>query len=369
MYVRQTKEGRWRFAEAYPDPLTGKKREVSVTLDKNTTASRKEASSILQEKIREKTSSFDPDKIRLGELIDQFVAYQYRMRKESTALQDEFLLASVKKLIGADAIVSRITAPVIRDKLDSSGKDATWKNQKIKHIKLLFRWAYKQGYISDTSMIDRLERYPEPSARQKVIGKYLEADELKEVISSMESNTDYQLLTRFLVLSGCRIGEAIALTTKDVDLDSCDLTVDKTYALNTKKVQSTKTEMSDRIVHMRPELRDLLKIVLRRQKQICMAFGVRTKILFPWHDGGYMHYESYSKYFREHVQKVIGHSLPVHSLRHTYTSLMAEAGVPIETISRQLGHADSKITREIYMHVTDKIRKADNERLDAVNIL
>ena len=82
-----------------------------------------------------------------------------------------------------------------------------------------------------------------------------------------------------------------------------------------------------------------------------------------------MHYVAYSKYFRDHVEKVIGHPLPVHSLRHTYTSLMAEAGIPIETISRQLGHANSSVTREIYMHVTDKMRKADNERLDAVKIL
>ena len=61
--------------------------------------------------------------------------------------------------------------------------------------------------------------------------------------------------------------------------------------------------------------------------------------------------------------------MQIHSLRHTYTSLMAEAGVPIETISRQLGHADSKVTRDIYMHVTERIKQADNERLEAVCIL
>ena len=120
---------------------------------------------------------------------------------------------------------------------------------------------------------------------------------------------------------------------------------------------------------MRPELLDLAKSVILRQKQICLAYGVRSPLLFPWKDGGHLHYEAYSKYFREHVSKVHGSPLPVHSLRHTYTSLMAEAGVPIETISRQLGHADSSITKHIYMHVTDKVREADNRRLDAVSIL
>lgn len=368
MYIREHK-GKWRFAECYPDPLTGKKREVSVVMDKNTPQTRKEASALLQEKIREKTCTTCPESMRLSELVEKFVSYQRSMRKESTAKQDEIVLRGVCRLIGSDVLISRITAPVIREALDRTRKDNTWKNVKIKHIKMLFRWAYRQGYVPDLTVPDRLERYPEKSARQKVIGKYLESDELHAVIDSMSDYAEYQLLTRFLVLSGCRIGEALALTVKDVDLPSQSVTIDKTYSLTTRKVQSTKTEMSERVIHMRPELLSLIKSILLRQKQICFAFGVRSSLLFPWRDGGHMHYEAYSKYFREHVTKIHGAPLPVHSLRHTYTSLMAEAGVPIETISRQLGHADSSITKQIYMHVTDKVREQDNRRLDLVQIL
>lgn len=368
MYIREYK-GRWRFAEAYSDPLTGRKREVSVILDKNTTATRKEASALLQEKIRAKTMDSSPENMRLHEMVDKFIKYQYQMRKESTAKQDEIVLRGVCSLIGPDVLVSKITAPIIRERLDRTGKDNTWKNIKIKHVKTLWRWAYRQGYVPDTSVPDRLERYPEKSTRQKVIGKYLESSELHDLIESMSDYTEYQLLTRFLVLSGCRIGEALALTIKDVDIKGQEITINKTFSLNTKKVQSTKTEMSERVIHMRPELLDVVKAVILRQKQICLACGVRSNLLFPWKDGGHLHYEAYSKYFREHVQRVHGSPLPVHSLRHTYTSLMAEAGVPIETISRQLGHADSSITKHIYMHVTDKVKEADNRRLDAVNIL
>lgn len=192
--------------------------------------------------------------------------------------------------------------------------------------------------------------------------KFLESDELRELIDSMGGNTTYQLLTRFLVLSGVRVGEAFALTLKDVNMTAQSIVVDKTYSLTTKKVQTTKTEMSERVLHMRPELLAVVRSQLLHQKQICLAFGVRSQLLFPWTDGDHMHYEEYAKYFREHVVKIRGSALSIHSLRHTYTSLMEEAGVPIETISRQLGHADN-------MHVTDKVREADNRRLDAVNIL
>lgn len=368
MYSREYKE-RWRFAESYTDPFTGRKREVSVVLDKNTTASRKEAMAILQEKIRERTTAAHPELIRFGELVNKFIKYQYQMRKESTAKQDETVLQGLSKLIGSDALVTKITAPLIKEKLDGTGKGNTWKNTKIKHVKKLFRWAYKQGYVPDLTVPDRLERYPEKSARQKVIGKYLESDELHDLIESMCSHPEYQLLTKFLVLSGCRIGEAFALILNDVDMINHTITVNKTYSLNTHKVQSTKTETSERTIYMRPELLELTRSLLLRQKQMCLVYGMRSNLLLPWKDGGHMHYDAYRKFFRKHVLKVHGTSLPVHSLRHTYTSLMAEAGIPIETISRQLGHGESSITKQIYTHVTDKVREADNKKLDAVNIL
>lgn len=103
----------------------------------------------------------------------------------------------------------------------------------------------------------------------------------------------------------------------------------------------------------------------KSQQELADAIGVSKSTVSTWTNGKRIPRNTSAIT----SEKTIGHSLPVHSLRHTYTSLMAEAGVPIETISRQLGHADSKVTRDIYMHVTDKIRKADNSRLDAVKIL
>ena len=77
MYVRQTPKGTWRFAECYKDPLTGKRREVSVTLAKNTAAARKEAAICLQKKIAA-MSAPDSRSIRLGDLIDKFTTYQLK---------------------------------------------------------------------------------------------------------------------------------------------------------------------------------------------------------------------------------------------------------------------------------------------------
>jgi integrase len=43
-----------------------------------------------------------------------------------------------------------------------------------------------------------------------------------------------------------------------------------------------------------------------------------------------------------------------HDLRHTYASLLAQAGVDVLKISKLLGHADTRITTRRYAHLSDK---------------
>ena len=42
--------------------------------------------------------------------------------------------------------------------------------------------------------------------------------------------------------------------------------------------------------------------------------------------------------------------MTVHSLRHTYASLMIADGVPLVVVSRQLDHAQASTTANIYAH-------------------
>lgn len=44
-------------------------------------------------------------------------------------------------------------------------------------------------------------------------------------------------------------------------------------------------------------------------------------------------------------------SSSVHSLRHTYASLLIADGMPLVVVSRNLGHAQVSTTNDIYSHV------------------
>ncbi len=49
-----------------------------------------------------------------------------------------------------------------------------------------------------------------------------------------------------------------------------------------------------------------------------------------------------------------------HALRHTHASLLMEQGINIDIIFGRLGHENSSITREIYLHVTEKLKKGQS---------
>ena len=54
-----------------------------------------------------------------------------------------------------------------------------------------------------------------------------------------------------------------------------------------------------------------------------------------------------------------------HSLRHTFTTRMCEAGVNVKVIQDTLGHKDISTTLNIYTDVTKELRKSEFEGLDS----
>ena len=48
-----------------------------------------------------------------------------------------------------------------------------------------------------------------------------------------------------------------------------------------------------------------------------------------------------------------------HSLRHTFTTRMCEAGVNVKAMQEILGHADAETTMDIYAEATDDLKRSE----------
>lgn len=202
--------------------------------------------------------------------------------------------------------------------------------------------------------------------RQKIENKFVEASELKELVAGM-TVVEWKLLTEFLALSGLRFGEAAALNTSDVDLKNRKIHVTKTYDNVADIVTSPKTPCSVRDVYIQDELLTVCRnVLLCYHKGTVVTFSTA---FFPGTTKEHINFDCYAKYLRETSERIIGRRITPHTLRHTHASLLMEQGVDIDSISKRLGHNDSRVTKEIYLHVTKKLENKRNEQLRELKIL
>lgn len=369
-------KGKTRFFESVKDPLTGSYKTFSVTMDKYTTQSIKTASQVLEGRRRaflferQRESSTE---LTFGELVRLFNSSRKADPdiRASTQKQAMMKLRPVERLIGTETPIKELSAGFIKRSLLKSGENAVRLNGYLKILKVILRWGYANDYITDISYLDKVQRWKEETPYHKRIeDHYMEKEELEKLIDGM-ADRKYKLLTRFLVLSGLRIGEMIALEKSDVDIAGRVIHVTKNRQAVTQETGLPKNSTSYRDVYMQDELASVCAEI----NQLIEMLGIKSKLFFPNADGDYLRHDAISKYFRENSEKILGRRVTPHMLRHTHVSLVVEAsvlaGTPIslDDIAERLGHANSKITKEIYYHKTNLVREAVNQKFNSIHLL
>lgn len=371
MWSQKLKSGNVCYYERYKDPLTGKAKTATITIKPSGRKKTDEriAEEALREKIKKNISNIMPDSetLTLDELMEKYIIRQRQEYKAQTAASSKMHLSTVKRLLGGDTLVCRLNAPLVREKLWCD--DPVTYNGRLLIFKAMMHWAYKADLVQDVAYLSKLPRRKTAPVRYKNAHKYLEHDEIKKLLDGMTIER-WKNLTEFLLLSGLRIGEAIGLNDADVDVRNRVIHVTKTYAVVIRKItNSAKTDTSVRDVYMQDELLSVCKKIKKYEKQRQLQFVYRTKLFISDDKGHYINYDVFAKYFRENTERILGRRLTPHSLRHTHTAMLAEAGIPLEEISKRLGHVDSKITKDVYMHVTEKMKEQSEERIKSVKML
>ena len=189
-----------------------------------------------------------------------------------------------------------------------------------------------------------------------------------------------------MMYSGLRRGEATALTWADVDLDARTISVTKSWDFAAHKIKPPKTAAGVRTVHIPQLLADFLRAERAADPDtvyvVHTASGGRmTDIAWRRLWDSYMA-ELNAKYafsgasvFATRQKDADGNergALPIviktftpHELRHTFCTLLYQAGVDVLTARDQMGHASVQVTQEIYTHLDEKHKAQKMEAFDA----
>ena len=148
--------------------------------------------------------------------------------------------------------------------------------------------------------------------------------------------------------TGLRAGELLGLQWDDVDWHGRYLGVTRSIV---KGTQTTPKNHQQRRVDMSPQLRAVLRRWRAGKNAESLARGrARPVWIFPSSTGTWLDESKMRKAFNQLLDRAGLHRRGPHQMRHTFASLLLQAGAPITYVSRQLGHRDSAITLRVYAH-------------------
>ncbi len=188
-----------------------------------------------------------------------------------------------------------------------------------------------------------------------------------------------------MLYTGMRVGEITGLRWEDIDLEEETISVNHTLVYFDKRneerctfaINSTKTKAGERIIPMLPKVKNAFLM----EKQYQEELGLKSKavvdgyrgFIFVNRFGNVQHQGTLNKALRRIIrdcnydvldrdhsgEAIILPKFSNHSLRHTFTTRMCEAGVNIKAMQSILGHADAETTLDIYAEATKDLKKSE----------
>lgn len=352
--VRKLPSGRWRWEIM----IDGGRH--SGTCDNKTLAQQALAQQIAD---ASRGGVVDPQAITVSEYLEQWLVSKQKTRAvRSTELQSALLRRYIAPAFGHIRL-QKLTPTDLRKLFNSlTARDLGSSTQRQVH-------QFLRHALSDALQLELVVRNvadivrptPPKKAQTDELQAYT-ADETAKFIAACRVDPRGAIF-EFALGTGMRRGEFCGLRWQDVDLEgqTAQVRVSVSDASGTLREDEPKTAGSRRTVYLSTSMVQLLEQQQRYQEQQRHTLGK------TWQDSGRVFTNSLGgtllpnnlrRDMRRICEKAGVRLLRIHGLRDTYASLSARAGVPIEVISKQLGHTNVAFTLNAYRTVfTDERQK------------
>ncbi len=294
-----------------------------------------------------KNHSFDPshyikqerEKFYVVNLLDKFLSHKldslapsYRhVYKLYTGYAKAFFKATDIRDLRKLDIVNYLE--YLKKNYSFSGK--TVKNI-IDHFKTFLRYV-----MNDLEILDKIPTFPVIDYSEPQI-KWLSPELQKRVYEAIP--TDDKPIIAFLMLSGCRPGEARALKCKDVNLDLGVITINATFSGRVYREKRKGRRAKGVVIPIHPEIADYVRS--RITNNLPEAF------LFVYKKTGCHYTEDRLKRIWDKIKEIVRLSQDIRlydATRHSFASQLINNGISLINVSRLLGHSSVKMT-EKYAH-------------------
>lgn len=313
--------------------------------------------------------------LTFGELIDQYINSVMLPGSLKDTTKALYINAFRRIFYGSPAgsatlrrQIGELTGLDLQSALVSSGASLSTQKQCFKLLRRFFSYCERQQLARDITGGLSL-----PAANMKRATQEIEIftdDELKKFINDTPEDHRLRLLIILAINTGCRISELLALTYNDIKNDQ--LIINKSLVQiepvnpgeKTRiEILTTKTASSVRAIPLNIETLEAIRTHRAWHTAEQIRNNYRTEYIFTTGTGSLYYKSTIRTAFRRLCLSLEIRPRGFHCFRHSFGTRLAAAGVPIQTVSKLMGHANINVTIQYYINIPDQ------DKIKAINAI
>ena len=208
-------------------------------------------------------------------------------------------------------------------------------NAAIRILKTALNYAVRNDLIYKNPIKKAMKIKPSP--RKKIIPNY---NQIELLVKRFMKEPVYKIPFLFCLCEGLRRGEALGVKWEDINLETRVISIRRQISIDEKRIviRPLKTDKPERSFVLSEITLEELNKVLKSDR---FGFIVKNEYRNP--------NRFYNKFVK--IREELGlDGVCIHSLRHASASILLNNYVPIDIVSKRLGHSSIKITGDIYDH-------------------
>lgn len=249
-------------------------------------------------------------------------------------------------------------------------------NNDKRSLKAAFYTAIQDDCIRKNPFAFQLSTVIEDDTAPKVP---LTLEQEENLLAFISKDRIYQkYYDEFIILlgTGLRISELCGLTDSNLDFENKTIKVDHQLLRSAETgyyIEKPKTQSGIRQIPMSEKVYAALRRVLENRKEVKnININGWSNFLFLNRDGYPKTASNYDNMFRRLVEKynkfhetALPKAMTPHTLRHTFCTNLANAGMNPKALQYVMGHSNISMTLDYYAHASFTTAKAEMERLIA----
>lgn len=350
-------DARYRFGSKYRERTFRRKKDAESFLDKTAMSVRAgsyvDVAPALMSEVFEAWLEDLDTRVMLGELKTSTAAtYRCNVRVHFKPTFGNFR---------SDQFTARVIADWRRTtaaKIEAGDVSAKSYNNLLNLLHSILSWAREpaQGFLSHDPLVG-VKRAK--IARQEAA--FLEDDEISALLAAASGSAEESAIIHVALFAGLRRGEVFGLQWEDLEVNgdgSGRIRVRRSVYRG--KIMRPKTANSERIVDVPGPVLDALVRHKEARRPLGEGFVFRTRSGAPLDPNNW-----YRRVFTDIRKRAeLRPQVGLHTLRHTYASLLIRQGENPKYTSSQLGHSSTSFTMDTYGHLFETTSTRAMGRLD-----